>query len=130
MTRETREDVDMDIRRKHRSDCEHFYVITAQVGSSIQIELGQIAGSAKCMRGGVGMGTTVLYMERKFLDKGPEAPCREKPWRSPGSNLKGRSGLCHSEFLDSLIFRQTNKSIWGSSWEKVHNVLNFNFVFH
>ena len=37
---------------------------------------------------GVGLGTTVWYMVRKFPGKGLEAPCREKPWRSPGSNLR------------------------------------------
>ena len=43
----------MDIRRKHRSDCALVYVICMSrfVNSSVLRELGQIAGSAKCMRG-------------------------------------------------------------------------------
>ena len=35
----------------------------------------------------VGLGTTVLHW-KKDQDKGLEAPCREKPWRNPGSNLR------------------------------------------
>ena len=29
-----------------------------------------------------------VFMKRKFLDNGLEAPCREHRWRSPGSNLR------------------------------------------
>ena len=36
----------------------------------------------------VGLGTTVEYIERKFKAKALEAPCREKPWRNPGSNVR------------------------------------------
>ena len=36
----------------------------------------------------VGLGTTVEYMERKFKAKVLEAPCREKPSRNRGSNLR------------------------------------------
>ena len=36
----------------------------------------------------VGMIPNSFVFERKFQDKGLEAPCREKPWRSPGSNLR------------------------------------------
>ena len=52
-TRETTEDVDMDIRRKHRSDCEHVNVIrTSRVLSPDRTWPDQRNGSAKCMRVG------------------------------------------------------------------------------
>ena len=31
-----------------------------------------------------------MTRRRVFLDKCPEANCREKPWKSPGSNLRHR----------------------------------------
>ena len=33
-------------------------------------------------------GSNMFHFERKFQDKGLEAPCREKPWKSPGTNLR------------------------------------------
>ena len=33
------------------------------------------------------------YKERHFLDKCPEAPCSEKPWKSPGSNQRHQIAL-------------------------------------
>ena len=32
--------------------------------------------------------TSTGHLERKFLDYGQEALCREQPWRNPGSNLR------------------------------------------
>ena len=66
---ETTEDVDMDIRRKHRSDCEHVNVIrTSRVLSPDRTWpdrwLSEMHESRK-----VGLGTTVEYTERKFKTK-------------------------------------------------------------
>ena len=66
---ETTEDVDMDIRRKHQSDCEHVNVIrTSRVLSPDRTWpdrwLSEMHESRK-----VGLGTTVEYTERKFKTK-------------------------------------------------------------
>ena len=59
----------MDIRRKHRSDCEHIYLIcTSRVLSPDRTwpdrSLSEMHESRR-----VGLGTTVEYIERKFKTK-------------------------------------------------------------
>ena len=76
----------MDTGRKHRSDCEHVYVIrTSRVLSPDRTWpdrwLSEMHESWR-----VGLGTTVEYIERNFKvqDKGQGAPCREKPLEKSG----------------------------------------------
>ena len=94
----------MDIRRKHRSDCEHVYVIrTSRVPSPDRTWPDRWISEMHESRR-VRLGTTVEYIERKFKTKAWERHVVKNPWRSPVSRTGGTKSPSRSEalrFIDS-----------------------------